>query len=85
MNTYKKTAHLANIWFDGPIISTSTYRQFFVVVASSQNSNKLVVEVEISILSTHTESCCTSCPELLILPLPHLFFFFLFKNTILFK
>lgn len=45
MNTYRKTAHLANIWFDGAVISTSTYRQFFVAVASSQNSNKLVVEI----------------------------------------
>lgn len=54
MNTYKKTAHLANIWFDGAIISTSTYKQFFVVVASSQSSNKLVVEIKISISFPHT-------------------------------
>lgn len=80
MNAYTKTAHLANIWFDGAIISTSAYRQVFVV-ASSQSSNKLVVEIKISVSFPHTQSCSTSHPEPLILPLT----LFLLLSSILFK
>lgn len=67
----------------GPLFQQVLIGRFFVVVASSQTSNKLVEEIKISISFPHTESCCTNCPEYLILPFP--FFHLAQKTIIIFK